>query len=79
MTSVLLPSKCSVKSKLARRKHQGGMYGVEVVAILSKLIPESRTLWCIRGPRVGMMVGLASNRRLKPLPKNAIKSRVARV
>ena len=74
VTSVLLPSRCNEKSKLAGFRHHGGWYGVEVIAILFKLIPESRTLWCIRRPRVGMMVGLASNRRLKPLPKTLLKA-----
>ena len=41
--------------------------------MLLRLIPESRTLCCIRMPRVGMMCGLASNRRLKAVPNTQLK------
>ena len=63
-----------MKSKLAGFRVHGGMYGVEIIAMLLKLIPESRTLWCIRVPRVGLRCGLASNRRLKAVPNTHLKA-----
>jgi len=53
------------------------MCGVEYIAILFRLIPETSTFWCILIPKVGTIFGLASNKSLKPVPKYTTENKVA--
>ena len=40
VTSDLFPSRCSENSKLAGFRVHGGMYGVEIIAMLLRFIPS---------------------------------------
>jgi len=52
----------------------GGMQGVKFITILLRLISESTMVWFNLIPSVGMVFGLASNRRRKPVPITLLKA-----